>query len=51
MLPFLVPVGIWVGKIVIAKSIVGLAAVFGVKTGVATTIGAKAVAHATTVLL
>ena len=44
MLPILVPVGIWIGKVVIAKSLVGLATVAGVKTGIGVTIGSKAAA-------
>lgn len=46
MLPILVPVGIWIGKAVIAKLIVGLktATVAGVKTGIGLTVGSKAAA-------
>lgn len=51
MLPLLVPVGIWVGKVVIAKSIVGLATVAGVKTGIGLTIGSKAAASGIAAIL
>ena len=44
-MPILVPVGIWVGRALIAKSLVGLAGATGIKTGIATSIGAKAIAH------
>lgn len=40
----LVPVGIWIGKFVIAKSIIGLAGVAGAK-GTGVYIGAKLAAH------
>tara|TARA_B000000557_G_C20619672_1_gene377477 strand:+ start:423 stop:578 length:156 start_codon:yes stop_codon:yes gene_type:complete len=44
MVAFLVPVGILIGKAVIAKSLVGLAGVAGVKVGVAGHLGAHGLA-------
>ena len=50
MLPFLVPVGIWIGKFVIAKSIIGLAGLAGAK-GTVVYLGGKAGASAISWLL